>query len=78
MVGRTKYDLSKCASESSEPQASERMDLLKGTLIILTYLCVSIFDASRVYHSIRGQSTIKLYVLFNVLDVLSPWGAMLS
>jgi hypothetical protein len=48
---------------------SERADLLKGLLIVLTYLCMTLFDASRVYHSIRGQSTIKLYVLFNVLDV---------
>ena len=30
---------------------------------------MSSFDASRVYHSIRGQSSIKLYVLFNVLDI---------
>ena len=52
---------------------SERADLLKGLLIILTYLCMTLFDASRVYHSIRGQSTIKLYVLFNVLDVLSTF-----
>ena len=50
---------------------SERTDLLKGLLIILTYLCMTLFDASRVYHWIRGQSSIKLYVLFNVLDVLS-------
>ena len=54
---------------SSSLQPSERTDLLKGALIILTYLCMSMFDASRVYHSIRGQSSIKLYVLFNVLDV---------
>lgn len=50
---------------------SERADLLKGLLIVLTYQCMTLFDASRVYHWIRGQSSIKLYVLFNVLDVLS-------
>lgn len=26
-------------------------------------------DASRMYHSIRGQATIKLYVIYNVLEV---------
>jgi len=26
-------------------------------------------DASRIYHSIRGQDTIKLYVIFNALEV---------
>jgi len=51
---------------------SERTDLLKGTLILLTCFCMSLFDASRVYHAIRGQSSIKLYVLFNVLDVDIP------
>jgi Eukaryotic membrane protein family len=49
--------------------SSERTDLLKGGLILLTCFCMSLFDASRVYHAIRGQSSIKLYVLFNVLDV---------
>lgn len=51
---------------------SERTDLLKGVLILLTCFCMSLFDASRVYHAIRGQSSIKLYVLFNVLDVPTP------
>lgn len=55
--------------DDSELQPSQRTDLLKGLLIVLTYLCMTMFDASRVYHSIRGQSSIKLYVLFNVLDV---------
>jgi hypothetical protein len=27
------------------------------------------YDASRMYHSIRGQSAIKLYVIYNVLEV---------
>lgn len=27
------------------------------------------FDASRMYHSIRGQAAIKLYVIYNVLEV---------
>ena len=26
-------------------------------------------DASKIYHSIRGQDTIKLYVIFNALEV---------
>lgn len=33
-------------------------------------MCVLGFvDASRLYHSIRGQSVIKLYVIFNVFEV---------
>jgi hypothetical protein len=29
-------------------------------------------DASKIYHSIRGQDTIKLYVIFNALEVGVP------
>lgn len=29
------------------------------------------FDASRMYHSIRGQAAIKLYVIYNVLEVFN-------
>lgn len=29
-----------------------------------------LIDASRLYHTIRGQSVIKLYVIFNVLEIL--------
>lgn len=34
-------------------------------------MCLALqqIDASRVYHSIRGQSIIKLYVIFNVFEV---------
>jgi Eukaryotic membrane protein family len=45
------------------------VDILKGLLIVLTYYCMTFFDASKYYHNIRGQNTIKLYMLFNVLDV---------
>ena len=31
-------------------------------------------DASRIYHSIRGQDTIKLYVIFNALEVSDDSG----
>jgi hypothetical protein len=36
-----------------------------GTLVILH----RITDASQMYHSVRGQETLKLYVIFNVLEV---------
>jgi hypothetical protein len=26
-------------------------------------------DASKMYHTVRGQDTIKLYVIFNALEV---------
>jgi len=47
-----------------------KVDLLQGLLIILVCLFLHhVTDASRMYHSVRGQETIKLYVIFNVLEI---------
>lgn len=50
-------------------QASHKADILQGLLIILSCAILMRFDASRMYHSIRGQAAIKLYVIYNVLEV---------
>ncbi|KAG9016786.1 hypothetical protein FRB90_002163 [Tulasnella sp. 427] len=42
-----------------------RMLLLVASIAILAPLT----DASKIYHSIRGQDTIKLYVIFNALEI---------
>jgi Eukaryotic membrane protein family len=49
---------------------SQKADLLR-TLLILLSICilVPLTDVSKIYHSIRGQDTIKLYVIFNALEV---------
>ncbi|GAA5900861.1 hypothetical protein JCM8208_004629 [Rhodotorula glutinis] len=49
---------------------SHKCDLVKaailgGTLVLLH----KVTDASKMYHGVRGQETIKLYVLFNVLEI---------
>ncbi|BFZ53932.1 hypothetical protein PYCC9005_000963 [Savitreella phatthalungensis] len=49
--------------------SSEKIDLLRGVLIALTCVAVQSLDTSRVYHIIRGQAAIKLYVLYNVLEI---------
>ncbi|XP_067927800.1 transmembrane anterior posterior transformation protein 1 homolog isoform X2 [Watersipora subatra] len=49
--------------------ASQRCDIVKGILIAMACLLMHYVDASRVYHVIRGQATIKLYILFNLLEV---------
>lgn len=46
-----------------------KADILKGFLIVLTCMILMYFDASRMYHGIRGQAAIKLYVIYNVLEV---------
>jgi hypothetical protein len=47
----------------------DKADILKGLLMIATCCVLMYFDASRMYHWIRGQAAIKLYVIYNVLEV---------
>lgn len=47
----------------------DKADILKGLLMIATCSVLMYFDASRMYHWIRGQAAIKLYVIYNVLEV---------
>lgn len=55
-------------------RVSQKCDLVKGILVVLASLILQrITDASRMYHSVRGQETIKLYVIFNVLEVRLPF-----
>ncbi len=39
-------------------------------LVIPTVVLLFITDTSKMYHSVRGQDNIKLYVIFNVLEVI--------
>ncbi|GAA98908.1 uncharacterized protein L969DRAFT_51170 [Mixia osmundae IAM 14324] len=49
---------------------SHKCDLVKGILVLVTCIFLNRFtDASQMYHSVRGQETIKLYVIFNVLEI---------
>ena len=48
-----------------------KADILKGLLVLFSCSVLMYFDASRMYHSIRGQAAIKLYVIYNVLEVSS-------
>lgn len=47
----------------------DKADMLKGLLIICTCVILLRLDASKMYHWIRGQAAIKLYVIYNVLEV---------
>lgn len=53
----------------SHVKSSQKVDFFKGLLLLNAVIMLHNVDASRIYHSIRGQSTIKLYVLFNVLEI---------
>lgn len=44
-------------------------DLLRGVIWVICMTVLSFLDPSIIYHFIRGQATIKLYVIFNVLEI---------
>jgi hypothetical protein len=48
---------------------NHKADLLKGFLIICSSCLLMYLDPSRMYHNIRGQAAIKLYVIYNMLEV---------
>lgn len=45
-------------------------DIISGSIVMAVCLSINFLDVSNLYHSIRSQSTLKLYVIFNVLEVL--------
>ncbi|KAI8834713.1 eukaryotic membrane protein family-domain-containing protein [Chytridium lagenaria] len=49
--------------------SAQRVDVLKGSILFLCSYFLEHVDASKVYHSVRGQATIKLYVIFNVMEI---------
>ena len=51
--------------------AAEICDLLKGVVLIVCCVVIHYIDVSMMYHIIRGQTVIKLYIFFNMLDVCS-------
>ena len=56
-------------SAPSKLLQDHKADLLKGFLIVISCVLLLQLDASMMYHSIRGQAAIKLYVIYNVLEV---------
>ncbi|KAG5923846.1 hypothetical protein E4U42_004816 [Claviceps africana] len=56
-------------SVPSALSAFHKADLLQGAVIICSSLALMSLDASRMYHFIRAQSAIKLYVIYNILEV---------
>ena len=50
-------------------QPAEVCDLLKGLILICATILISYIDTSVLYHNIKSQSVIKLYLFFNLLEV---------
>lgn len=58
-----------CVSGSRLLQPAQVCDVLKGFIMVLCYSMMSYVDYSMMYHLIRGQSVIKLYIIYNMLEV---------
>lgn len=56
----------------SDLQPSHKADILRGLVVFTSCWILMRFDASRMYHSIRGQNGVKLYVIYNMLEVWTP------
>ncbi|WWC68948.1 uncharacterized protein I206_102884 [Kwoniella pini CBS 10737] len=51
------------------PLAHQHSILRALLLLIPTIILLGATDSSKMYHSVRGQDTIKLYVIFNALEI---------
>ncbi|KAJ3348692.1 hypothetical protein HDU83_001095 [Entophlyctis luteolus] len=49
--------------------STQKFDLMKGMLVAVCCYLLEYVDGSQLYHSVRGQSVIKLYVIFNCLEI---------
>ncbi|GAA6222031.1 transmembrane anterior posterior transformation protein 1 homolog isoform X1 [Lates japonicus] len=50
-------------------QPAQVCDMLKGLILVLSFSMMHYVDYSMMYHLIRGQSVIKLYIIYNMLEV---------
>ncbi|KAI2628216.1 DUF747-domain-containing protein [Xylaria nigripes] len=65
--GRSRHRRTK--SMPSNLTSYNKADLLQGAVLICSSIALSNLDASRMYHFIRAQSSMKLYVIYNILEV---------
>ncbi|EEY23916.1 transmembrane anterior posterior transformation 1 [Verticillium alfalfae VaMs.102] len=56
-------------SMPSSLTSMHKADILQGAIILFSSTFLMNLDASRMYHVIRGQDAIKLFVIYNVLEV---------
>lgn len=56
-------------SQPSNLSSFHKADLLQFAVIIVSSLMLTQLDASRMYHFIRAQSAVKLYVIYNLVEV---------
>ncbi|XP_014790977.1 transmembrane anterior posterior transformation protein 1 homolog [Octopus bimaculoides] len=50
-------------------EPSQTCDILKGIIIVLSCFILNYLDISMMYHIIRGQAVLKLYVFYNIVEL---------
>ncbi len=50
-------------------RATAKYDLMRGIIFVICCYALSHLDISMAYHYIRGQALLKLYVIYNLLEV---------
>ncbi|XP_029020384.1 transmembrane anterior posterior transformation protein 1 homolog isoform X2 [Betta splendens] len=50
-------------------QPAQVCDMLRALILVLCFSMMHYVDYSMMYHMIRGQSVIKLYIIYNMLEV---------
>lgn len=50
-------------------EPAQSCDILKGIILVACCIIVNYIDTSMMYHLVRGQAVIKLYVFYNMLDM---------
>ncbi|XP_067845591.1 transmembrane anterior posterior transformation protein 1 homolog isoform X1 [Heptranchias perlo] len=50
-------------------QPAQVCDILKAVIMVICFVMMHYVDYSMMYHLIRGQSVIKLYIIYNMLEV---------
>lgn len=53
-------------------------DLIRGALVLISVWALGAVQVSRVYHYIRGEAIIKLYVIFNILEIFDKLACSLG
>lgn len=66
---RGPYHHKRTKSTPSNLSSFHKADLLQFSVIIMSSIILTQLDASRMYHFIRAQSAVKLYVIYNLIEV---------
>ncbi|GAA5883916.1 hypothetical protein JCM1840_002064 [Sporobolomyces johnsonii] len=70
LLSNLTYNIFHPSKRKRHLRLSHKCDLTKAVILAGTLAALHrITDASKMYHGVRGQETIKLYVLFNVLEI---------